>query len=301
MSASALFLALSACAQAAGLGGEWARFSVLTPSGPEEPSPQVLRELNGLVYAVHKVRSGDNMARLAKECGSSLETLQATNDNELILLRPGAKITVPNKRGFLYTVKKESETLDSILTRYRYRNANVKPRELKERVIADNDLPGIALLAPYTLSKGEVLLLPEVKVHFDTYQFPFQHPGWSRISSGFGQRRHPILKYRRMHDGLDLPKPFGTPVYPSRSGEVTKAGWYEGYGNMVEVRHTDGAYTRYGHLSKVLVAVGDKVGRGKTVLGRVGSSGLSTGPHLHFEVRDRRGRAVNPRYKIGSR
>jgi murein DD-endopeptidase MepM/ murein hydrolase activator NlpD len=112
---------------------------------------------------------------------------------------------------------------------------------------------------------------------------------------------HPILKYRRRHEGLDLPKPFGTPVYAARSGRVIKAGWAEGYGNMVEVRHADGASTRYGHLSKVVVSEGQWVQRGKSLLGRVGNSGLSTGPHLHFEVRDRNGRAVNPRSKIGRR
>jgi len=125
--------------------------------------------------------------------------------------------------------------------------------------------------------------------------------GWTRISSGFGNRRHPILKYKKFHAGLDLPKPYGTPVYAARSGRVVQAGWREGYGNMVEVKHQDGASTVYGHLSLVSVSEGDWVTRGKSLLGKVGSTGLSTGPHLHFEVRDRAGHPVNPRAKIGRR
>jgi murein DD-endopeptidase MepM/ murein hydrolase activator NlpD len=102
-----------------------------------------------------------------------------------------------------------------------------------------------------------------------------------------------------MHEGLDIPKPYGTPVYPARSGRVTLAGWHEGYGMLIEIRHFNGEATRYGHLSKIYVKPGDVVQRGKTLIGRVGSTGISTGPHLHFEVRDRNGNPVNPMGTIG--
>ena len=104
-----------------------------------------------------------------------------------------------------------------------------------------------------------------------------------------------------MHDGVDIAKPYGTPVYPARSGRVTQAGWHEGYGQLIEVRHPNGEVTRYGHLSKITIKVGDIVVRGKTMIGRVGSTGISTGPHLHFEVRDKNGKAKNPQTSIGRR
>ncbi|UPT73383.1 MAG: M23 family metallopeptidase [Elusimicrobiota bacterium] len=122
-----------------------------------------------------------------------------------------------------------------------------------------------------------------------------------RISSRFGSRYHPVLKRRRMHDGLDIPKPYGTPIFPARSGRVVEAGWHDGYGQLVVIKHNNGETTRYGHMSKTMVKVGDLVQRGKTMIGRVGSTGISTGPHLHFEVRDRNGKAVNPQQKIGKR
>ena len=114
-------------------------------------------------------------------------------------------------------------------------------------------------------------------------------------------RYHPVLKRRIFHNGADIPMPVGTPVYPSRSGTVTFAGWKEGYGNLVEVRHKDGSLTRYGHLSKVTAAAGETVQKSKTMLGRVGSTGMSTGPHLHFEIITPGGRSVNPIARIGKR
>lgn len=294
----ALLSVAAASAQPPGLN--WARYSVLTPAGRAEPTPEFLRGLKPLAYGVRTLQKGDpGVGVLAKAYGTSLQSLQATNNNELFLVSPGMKLTVQNREGLLYRVRKDGEQLDDILKRFRREPAAL--RAFREKVVEANALPGVALLEPYELQPGDALLLPGITVDFDTYRFPFAQPGWHRISSQFGNRMHPILRYRRMHEGLDLPKPFGTPVYAARSGRVIKAGWYAGYGNMVEIRHTDGASTRYGHLAKVSVAEGQWAARGKTLLGRVGNSGLSTGPHLHFEVRDRHGRALNPRAKIGRR
>lgn len=277
-----------------------ARFSVHFPAGPAEPSPEALRRLQPLVYATHKVRPKEwNVWALARDYGTTVPSLQATNDNELYLIHPGMALTVYNKKGLLHVVKKDSESLDAILSRYR--KDPEEAAKLKEKVVALNGLPGTALLGAYRLCKGEYLLIPDVRREFDTYHFPFRGSEPTKVSSGFGMRFHPILKYRRFHEGWDLPKPHGTPVLASRSGRVVYAGWREGYGHAVEIVHADGASTLYGHMSQVLAANGQWVQRGKTLLGRVGSSGLSTGPHLHFEVRDRGGRAVNPRSKIGRR
>lgn len=278
---------------------EWVLHSVLTPAGPDEPSPEVFAKVRRLVYADHKVRKGEYSAwHLAKTYHTTAMSLQTTNNDELILLYPGKKVVVHNKDGLLYEVKKGSETLNQIVAKY-HREKAARER-FKESVVVANKLPASALLGDWEFEKGERILLPKITMTFDTYRFPFAG-GWARVSSRFGSRTHPVTKVRRFHQGMDLPKPWGTPVYPSRDGTVVEAGWSGGYGQLIVIRHRDGYTTRYGHLSKIYVKVGQVVHRGKTMIGRVGSTGLSTGPHLHFEVRDRAGRAVNPGAKIGRR
>jgi murein DD-endopeptidase MepM/ murein hydrolase activator NlpD len=109
-------------------------------------------------------------------------------------------------------------------------------------------------------------------------------PTDGRLSSGFGYRRHPILGYSRLHAGLDIGNAYGTPIWSAAAGTVIYSGWRGGYGNAVVVDHGGGVSTLYGHLNERLVAEGDTVDRGEWV-GLMGSTGLSTGPHLHFEVR----------------
>ena len=300
----ALLLASSAPAAVIASGSPEAiafeRFSVLTPPGPDEPRPEILAKSRRLLYAEHKVQKGEAwVGSLAKNYGSTMSAFQSTNNNEFVLMYPGMRMTVLNRDGQLYEVRKASETLDTIVARYK---TGAEERfKFKELVVRANDLPGIALLEPYEFEQGDRVLIPGVKINFDTYRFPFESQAWPRISSRFGSRYHPVLKRRRQHDGLDIPKPYGTPVYPARSGRIIDAGWNEGYGQLVIIKHNNGETTRYGHLSKITVKVGDLVQRGKTLIGRVGSTGISTGPHLHFEVRDKNGKAVNPTQKIGKR
>lgn len=117
-------------------------------------------------------------------------------------------------------------------------------------------------------------------------------PGYERVSSQFGMRYHPILHYNRMHSGIDVSAPSGAPLVATGSGEIISAGWRGGYGNCVMIDHGNGLVSVYAHMSRVSVRVGQRVGAGDTV-GAVGSTGLSTGPHLHFEIRVN-GEAVNP-------
>lgn len=107
----------------------------------------------------------------------------------------------------------------------------------------------------------------------------------ARISSGFGPRKHPILGYTRLHRGVDFAAPKGTEVYASGDGVVEKAGRAGGLGIHVRIQHAEGYSTVYGHLSRLAkdLKKGDKVKQGQ-IIGRVGSTGLSTGPHLHYEV-----------------
>lgn len=113
------------------------------------------------------------------------------------------------------------------------------------------------------------------------------------ISSGFGYRRDPFNGGAAMHRGLDFKAPHGSPIYAAAAGEVTFAGTKSGYGRVVEISHGSGMVTRYAHMSRFASRVGQKVEAGD-LIGAIGSTGRSTGPHLHFEVRIN-DRAVNPR------
>lgn len=115
---------------------------------------------------------------------------------------------------------------------------------------------------------------------------------FARLTSGFGNRRHPLLGYQRAHTGVDYGAPVGTPVWAVGDGVVRQAGWNGGCGKSVTVRHRNGYETLYCHLSSVAVAAGTAVSQ-KQVLGAVGNTGLSTGPHLHYAVL-RGGSYVNP-------
>ena len=117
--------------------------------------------------------------------------------------------------------------------------------------------------------------------------------GTDRLVSGFGYRIHPIFKRLRMHTGVDFAAPTGTPIFATGNGVIVRAAHdHSGYGLMVEIDHGFGYRTLYAHMSKISVRVGQRVSRGE-VLGLVGSTGLSVGPHLHYEV-IRNGRKVNP-------
>ncbi len=116
----------------------------------------------------------------------------------------------------------------------------------------------------------------------------------ARVSSGYGMRNHPILGYTAMHRGTDFAAPTGTPVYAAADGVVVSARFDGGYGRLIRLRHANGTETRYAHLSAFArgLAPGSKVRQGQ-VIGRVGSTGMSTGPHLHFEILVA-GKQVNP-------
>lgn len=120
----------------------------------------------------------------------------------------------------------------------------------------------------------------------------FSYPSSGRQTSGFGYRIHPILGYRRFHSGLDFGASYGSPIRAADSGTVIFSGWYRGYGRTVIIDHGGNLTTLYGHASELYVSEGQTVQRGQTIAA-VGSTGLSTGPHLHFEVRVN-GTPVNP-------
>ena len=113
------------------------------------------------------------------------------------------------------------------------------------------------------------------------------------MSSGFGYRADPFTGGGAMHAGLDFKGPIGTPILAAADGKITSAGWHGGYGKTIEITHANGLVTRYAHLSGFTVSIGQEVRRGVQI-GRMGSTGRSTGSHLHFEVRIN-GAAINPK------
>lgn len=140
---------------------------------------------------------------------------------------------------------------------------------------------GLSLARMATLERA-LEAIPQVSPH-----------GNPSITSNFGYRRDPFNGRAARHPGIDFRGPVGSPIYAAAPGKVIYAGWRGGYGRLVEIRHDNGLVTRYAHLRRIDAKVGDAVEAGETI-GGLGSSGRSTGPHLHFEVRIN-GRAVNPR------
>lgn len=121
---------------------------------------------------------------------------------------------------------------------------------------------------------------------------PVSNKNLKQTASGYGMRIDPIYKTAKFHAGMDFSANIGTPIYATGNGTVVKAGWESAYGNLIKVDHGFGYVTWYAHLSKIKVRVGQKVVRGE-VIGEVGNTGKSTGPHLHYEVHVK-GKVVNP-------
>jgi murein DD-endopeptidase MepM/ murein hydrolase activator NlpD len=142
--------------------------------------------------------------------------------------------------------------------------------------------------APSAIDPGTSKDAVECEEEISDFQLPVQAP----VSSAFGMRRDPFSHQVKFHKGLDLSAPEGMKVVPALQGKVVYAGYSNGYGNTVILQHSDGFQTRYGHLGSIAVEVGDTVDS-QDILGTVGNTGRSTGPHLHFEV-IRNGVAVDP-------
>ncbi len=135
--------------------------------------------------------------------------------------------------------------------------------------------------------------VPASIIERSTVSIPSRMPvDGARLSSGYGMRNHPVLRRRRAHKGVDLAAPTGTPIYATADGIVGRADWFSSYGLYISIDHGADLETRYAHMSRLAVAAGDRVKKGD-VIGYVGSTGRSTGPHLHYEVRVD-GVAVNP-------
>lgn len=122
---------------------------------------------------------------------------------------------------------------------------------------------------------------------------PILNKDLKRTASGFGMRLDPVYKILKFHEGMDFTAPIGTEIFATGNGTVIFTGWQQGYGNTIKIDHGFGYQTWYAHLNNIITKAGRKVTRGE-VIGKVGNTGKSTGPHLHYEVRYR-GKPVDPR------
>lgn len=137
------------------------------------------------------------------------------------------------------------------------------------------------------------IAISQMKDQAPTYQLPIAQENYVKMASGFGYRMHPIYKVKKLHRGMDFVAPMGTPVHSIMPGKVIKVTHdNKGYGNHIEVLHADSSVSKYAQLSKINVRLNQEVNQSDTI-GLVGSSGTSTGPHLHFEI-IKDGKYINP-------
>jgi len=234
------------------------------------------------------VGAAERAADLANDIAAEKRALEVRNDVIFTQLEEALTVSVePLDKMFRAAGMSPDTMLDAVrrgysgqggpLSKISLSTSNAAPSEEEQRanaILTDLDRMNLYRLA--------------------AYKAPFAMPvtGNFRWTSGFGYRRDPKGYGTRIHEGTDMAGDYGTPVYATGDGVVTHAGWDNGYGRLVKIKHDFGIETRYAHLSALKVQVGQKVSRGDRI-GDMGNSGRSTGTHLHYEVRIG-GAAVNP-------
>lgn len=257
---------------------------------------------------IYEVQSGDTLSQIAEEQGISIEELIAINptlETERSIIRTGDEliITIPEPElSVVYSERVYVEDSYDAETVY-IENDEWYTTETVVRREPSAGFRKAAAVVTYRNSralseeivKEEVLYEPVAKIVERGTKIPptYLKPiSGGRVSSYFGRRNAPTRGASTYHKGVDWATPVGTAVVASSGGTVTRAGWGSGYGYVVYINHGDGRETRYGHLSKVLVSVGQTVKQGQKIA-LSGNTGRSTGPHLHFEILIN-GRAVDP-------
>ncbi|MDR0721760.1 MAG: M23 family metallopeptidase [Treponema sp.] len=257
----------------------YAGLSVPTSPVPDEIIPLNLVET--FAWESYKVKKGDSVSKIAVRHALSMDAIIASNDiSNAKLLREGDILRIPNMDGIPYTVKK-GDALSKI--------SNVMGVPL-EVILDANDIQS------ETLTPGKVLFIPGAKMRSEDLKVilgdSFIYPIRGRLTSPFGWRNDPISGVRRYHAALDLAAAMGTPIKAAMDGRVSSVGVNSVYGKYIIISHANGYQTMYAHMSATSVSQGAMVSQGSKI-GEVGSTGYSTGPHLHFAIY-KNGRAVNP-------
>jgi murein DD-endopeptidase MepM/ murein hydrolase activator NlpD len=249
------------------------------PGEGEEEIPLDLME--GFSWGTYTVRRGDTVSGIAANHHISIDAIIASNGIANVKrLREGESLRIPNMDGIPYTVKK-GDNISKISA------AMGVP---KEAILDANDIQDD------TIKQGTVLFIPGARMQREELKMAmgdlFIYPIRGRLTSPFGWRNDPISGVRRHHAAVDLAAAMGTPIKAAQDGKVSVVGYNATYGRFVILEHGGGYQTMYAHMSAVSVKQGAYVTQGFKI-GEVGSTGYSTGPHLHFAVY-KNGRAVNP-------
>lgn len=260
------------------------------------------------------VKRGDSIYTIAKKNGIKVDTILDNNPSISKNLSVGQKIILPNKNGIFYTVKR-GDDLSSIAKKFGVKNKEIvktnvlTSKKLKsgQKLFIEN--PNMNLAKKVEIKKMEkeskmlakksrrdkqaAKIFEEEKEEIKDSGIAFSWPcKWKGVSSPFGSRLHPVLRRYIFHEGVDLQGKRGDAVSAAKSGTVIYSGWMSGYGKLIIIDHGNGYTTRYGHLNSISVEKGAEVSAGDYI-GEIGSTGRSTGPHLHFEIR-KNGRPVDP-------
>lgn len=256
---------------------------------------------------IHEVQQGDVLSTIAEEYDLTVDDLISMNpilSDENSIIRPGDELTVTVPSTLLPVIYTRQEIYEEDYNADVIYKDNDSWYTTRQEVIQEPETGHRKVVASVTYQDGtrqeaDVLMqqiikeaVPEI-IERGTQDPPtFIWPVYGSISSGFGSRARPKAGASTYHQGIDIAVPTGTSVMASSGGTVVSAGWQSGYGNVIYIQHGDGTQTRYGHLSRILVSVGQRVSQGSKIA-LSGNTGNSTGPHLHFEIRIN-GSAVNP-------
>jgi len=234
-------------------------------------------------FRTYVVKSGDTLAAVADRYGIPLSYLVASNElSDPSVLYPGQVLILP-QGGVVHTVR-PGQTLADLAATY-----GVSEEEIRRaNRLSGEPASGTRVLVPEPRRVPQAAALELGRGQKSRFIWPLK----GRLTSPFGPRVHPVYGGPDFHTGIDLAVPEGSEVHAAAPGTVTWAGSRGGYGLLVVIDHGDGYSTYYGHLSRILVHVGQFVEVGQ-MIALSGNTGLSTGPHLHFEVR-KFGEPINP-------
>jgi len=236
-----------------------------------------------LLYETHSIQSGELIGSLAIRYGLNEDTILSVNGiKNSRLLQIGQVLRIPNQDGILSTVE-GGDTLDTMAEKY---GSGVQAIKVANQLFAETATEGTELFIP----GGRLSWTERQEINGDIVIWPVA----GRITSSFGWRRDPFGSGRQeFHNGIDISARIGTPIRAAMAGRISSAGFDPVWGNFAIINHSNGYRTMYAHMSRIRVRQGDFVGSGQQI-GDVGSTGRSTGPHLHFTV-FKNTSAINPR------
>lgn len=259
----------------------------ISPSETIAETDEQAENKNLITYETYRVKSGDMIGFIADEFGVTQDTIISVNNiKQSRLIQPGQYLKIPSMTGIIYTVRKAGETPETIAKFY----------EVNAQKFCDVN----SLALNTSLAAGQSFFVPDAELDWvtrqeingDLFHKPLRARYWQ--SSPYGWRDSPFNTGKRtFHGGLDMACAQGTPVYAALDGKVSATGFNSTYGNYVIITHHSGYKTLYAHLSAITCKKGNFVYT-NTMIGRVGSTGMSTGPHLHFTVY-KNGKTINPK------